>query len=223
MIALGDERTFDQDPAFAIRMMVDIANKALSAAVNDPTTAVQVLDHIGEVLGHIGMTDLDARTKLAGADPPAGRDGDSPLGGLRDARTHRDPRVRCNLGADHATTPSTARGPSRDRTARAPTTGRRRAPPTRRHRRPRLARLRRPRPRERGRPPRDRWPRARLGAPSLGTAHSPGHDGRRRGTCGGVAGRRHCRRRSTVGWARSVTISTMPRDRKRLMALRATT
>ena len=29
MIALGDERTFDQDPTFALRMMVDIANKAL--------------------------------------------------------------------------------------------------------------------------------------------------------------------------------------------------
>ena len=52
-------------------MMVDIANRALSPAVNDPTTAVQVLDHIGEVLGLIGRTDLDARTKLAGADPPA--------------------------------------------------------------------------------------------------------------------------------------------------------
>ena len=71
LIALGDERTFDQDPAFALRMMVDIANRALSPAVNDPTTAVQVLDHIGEVLGHIGMTDLEARTKLVGADPPA--------------------------------------------------------------------------------------------------------------------------------------------------------
>ena len=43
MIALGDERTFDQDPAFALRMMVDVANRALSPAVNDPTTAVQVL------------------------------------------------------------------------------------------------------------------------------------------------------------------------------------
>ena len=71
MIALGEERTFDQDPAFALRMMVDIANRALSPAVNDPTTAVQVLDHIGEVLGLIGRTDLDARTKLVGADEPA--------------------------------------------------------------------------------------------------------------------------------------------------------
>ena len=63
MIALGEERTFDQDPAFALRMMVDIANRALSPAVNDPTTAVQVLDHIGEVLGLIGRTDLEQRTK----------------------------------------------------------------------------------------------------------------------------------------------------------------
>lgn len=63
MIALGDERTFDQDPAFALRMMVDIANKALSPAVNDPTTAVQVLDHIGEILGFVGETDFESRTK----------------------------------------------------------------------------------------------------------------------------------------------------------------
>ena len=61
MIALGDERTFDQDPTFALRMMVDIAIKALT--VNDPTTAVQVLDHIGEVLALVGQTDLDLRTK----------------------------------------------------------------------------------------------------------------------------------------------------------------
>ena len=71
MIALGEERTFDQDPAFALRMMVDIANRALSPAVNDPTTAVQVLDHIGEVLGLIGRTDLEKRTKPASADTPA--------------------------------------------------------------------------------------------------------------------------------------------------------
>ena len=167
MIALGDERTFDQDPAFALRMMVDIANRALSPAVNDPTTAVQVLDHIGEVLGLIGRTDLEKRTKPASADTPAAVVMvDSPLGGLRHARTHGDPRVRCNVGADHATTPSTARGASRDGTARAPSRGRRRAPPSRCHRRRRLARLGRPRSRGRGRPPGDRRPRAHLVEPS---------------------------------------------------------
>ncbi len=71
MIALGDERTFDQDPAFALRMMVDIANRALSPAVNDPTTAVQVLEHIGDVLALIGRTDLENRTRPESADRPA--------------------------------------------------------------------------------------------------------------------------------------------------------
>jgi uncharacterized membrane protein len=58
MVALGDERTIEQDPSFAIRIMVDVATKALSAAVNDPTTAVQVIDHLGEVLRVIGGMDL---------------------------------------------------------------------------------------------------------------------------------------------------------------------
>jgi uncharacterized membrane protein len=37
--------------------MVDVANKALSPAVNDPTTAVQVLDYLGDSLRVIGETD----------------------------------------------------------------------------------------------------------------------------------------------------------------------
>lgn len=45
-IVQGLERTVEQDPAFALRILVDIAIRALSPAVHDPTTAVQVLDHI---------------------------------------------------------------------------------------------------------------------------------------------------------------------------------
>ena len=40
LVALERERTLEQDPAFAFRMIVDIASKALSPAINDPTTAV---------------------------------------------------------------------------------------------------------------------------------------------------------------------------------------
>lgn len=58
MVALGNERTIEQDPAFAIRVIVDVAAKALSAAINDPTTAVQVLNQLAEVLRIIGTTDL---------------------------------------------------------------------------------------------------------------------------------------------------------------------
>ncbi len=56
--ALGVERTVEQDPAFAIRIMADIAVKALSAAINDPTTAVQALDHLETVLRLLGSTPL---------------------------------------------------------------------------------------------------------------------------------------------------------------------
>ncbi len=59
MIALGVERTIEQDPAFALRIMVDIAIRALSPAVNDPTTAVQVLDHLGDALRFVGSTRLE--------------------------------------------------------------------------------------------------------------------------------------------------------------------
>ena len=58
MIALGVERTLEQDAAFAIRIMVDIADKALSPAINDPTTAVQVLDHLAETLRMVGTVPL---------------------------------------------------------------------------------------------------------------------------------------------------------------------
>jgi len=53
MFALGRERTLEQDPAFALRILVDIAIRALSPAVNDPTTAVQVLDYIEDLLLHL--------------------------------------------------------------------------------------------------------------------------------------------------------------------------
>ena len=61
MIVLGVERTIEQDPAFAVRIMVDIAIKALSPAVNDPTTAVQVLNHLGDLLHRIGAVDFRPR------------------------------------------------------------------------------------------------------------------------------------------------------------------
>jgi uncharacterized membrane protein len=44
--------------------MVDVAIRALSAAVNDPTTAVQVLDHLEELLREMGKTSLERRGEL---------------------------------------------------------------------------------------------------------------------------------------------------------------
>jgi uncharacterized membrane protein len=72
MVVLGAERTIEQDPAFAIRIMVDIADKALSAAINDPTTAVQVINYLGESLRMIGTVDV-SESRFEG--PVSGRQG----------------------------------------------------------------------------------------------------------------------------------------------------
>lgn len=59
-VLVGDERTLEGDPAFGLRVLVDIAIRALSPGINDPTTAVQSLDAISSVLR------LAAQRRLAG-------------------------------------------------------------------------------------------------------------------------------------------------------------
>ncbi len=59
-IRLATARTFEQDPKYAVRLLVDIAIRALSPAVNDPTTAVQALDQIEDLLHRLGRRQLDA-------------------------------------------------------------------------------------------------------------------------------------------------------------------
>jgi uncharacterized membrane protein len=53
-VAFGSERTMDQDPTFAFRIVVDIALKALSPAINDPTTAVLAIDQLHRMLRMVG-------------------------------------------------------------------------------------------------------------------------------------------------------------------------
>lgn len=48
--AFGAERTMNADLAFGYRQLVDIAEKALSPGINDPTTAVQVIDRLHDLL-----------------------------------------------------------------------------------------------------------------------------------------------------------------------------
>ncbi len=49
-VMVREERATAYDPTFALRVLVDIANKALSPGINDPTTAVQVIDRIQALL-----------------------------------------------------------------------------------------------------------------------------------------------------------------------------
>ena len=64
--AIGRARSMQQDVAFGIRQLVDIALRALSSGVNDATTAYECVVHLGEVLYEILRRDL----------PPAVRHGE---------------------------------------------------------------------------------------------------------------------------------------------------
>jgi uncharacterized membrane protein len=57
-VAFGPERTLEQDPMFALRILVDIALKALSPAINDPTTAVLAIDQVHRLMRLIGRRQL---------------------------------------------------------------------------------------------------------------------------------------------------------------------
>jgi len=57
-VALGPERTIEQDPMFGFRILVDIGLKALSPAINDPTTAVLALDQLQRLLRVAGRRRL---------------------------------------------------------------------------------------------------------------------------------------------------------------------
>lgn len=59
MMAFGPERTMEQDPMFAFRIMVDIGARALSPAINDPTTAVLAIDQIHRLLRYAGFKNIE--------------------------------------------------------------------------------------------------------------------------------------------------------------------
>ncbi len=59
-LALGSERSPEQDPTLALRVLVDISIKALSPAINDPTTGDHMLDRVEDLLVDMVQRDLDA-------------------------------------------------------------------------------------------------------------------------------------------------------------------
>jgi uncharacterized membrane protein len=54
----GVNRTFDQDPLLAFRLLADVGLRAVSPAINDPATAVQVLDAVVGLLLVLAQRDL---------------------------------------------------------------------------------------------------------------------------------------------------------------------
>ena len=66
-VEFGSERTIDQDPTFAFRIVIDIALKALSPAINDPTTAVLAIDQLHRMLRLAGKRHLRGDEVLDGS------------------------------------------------------------------------------------------------------------------------------------------------------------
>lgn len=60
--AVDDVRSFDQDPRFGAAVLAEIASRALSPAVNDPGTAIDVISRAIRIL-HAWKHDADARKK----------------------------------------------------------------------------------------------------------------------------------------------------------------
>jgi uncharacterized membrane protein len=57
-IRIGFERTLEQDPAFGLRQLVDVACRALSPAVNDPYSAIQAVDRLSVIFCALAVRDL---------------------------------------------------------------------------------------------------------------------------------------------------------------------
>lgn len=74
-VQLGHQRTMEQDAGFGFRQLVDIAVRALSPSVNDPSTAVQAVDRIHDLLCRLGgrsfpdtvLRDEDGQVRLVTA------------------------------------------------------------------------------------------------------------------------------------------------------------
>lgn len=64
-IHTGLERTMTQDAAFGFRQIVDIGERALSPGVNDPTTAVQALDELHDLLRRLATRDMPSPDRLS--------------------------------------------------------------------------------------------------------------------------------------------------------------
>jgi uncharacterized membrane protein len=63
-VGLGSERTFKQDAAFGLRQLVDIALRALSPGINDPSTAVMAIDRLHDLLRRLAVRRFPSRERV---------------------------------------------------------------------------------------------------------------------------------------------------------------
>jgi uncharacterized membrane protein len=64
-VVLGRQRTVDQDAGFGLEQLMDVALRALSAGVNDPSTARMCLHAIGTLLGRLAEREMPGPFRFA--------------------------------------------------------------------------------------------------------------------------------------------------------------
>jgi uncharacterized membrane protein len=65
-VSIGRHRNVEQDVAFGIQQLVDIALKALSPGINDTTTAIMAVDYLGAISEQLAQREFPARLRSDG-------------------------------------------------------------------------------------------------------------------------------------------------------------
>ncbi len=63
-VVIGRDRTSYQDLEFAVRRIVELAQRSLSPGINDPTTALYCIDRLGQVFGRLADRDIPSPMRL---------------------------------------------------------------------------------------------------------------------------------------------------------------
>ncbi len=63
-VVIGRDRTSYQDLEFAIRRIVELAQRSLSPGINDPTTAIYCIDRLGQVFGRLADREIPSPMRL---------------------------------------------------------------------------------------------------------------------------------------------------------------
>ena len=63
-VVIGRDRIPYQDLEFAIRRIVELAQRSLSPGINDPTTALYCIDRLGQVLGRVASREIPSPMRL---------------------------------------------------------------------------------------------------------------------------------------------------------------
>ena len=127
------EPTLDEDVAYGVRLLVDIAERSLAESpFQDPTTAVQAIDRLHDLLRQLAQRRSRAAVTAATASMAQADGPDDELGGVRAPGLRRDPHGGCRLASGLAPAEGRARGSEVDRDARTYADHRRATRPARR-------------------------------------------------------------------------------------------